>query len=203
MALEEPGLPAANADWLSYLTPDWLAESLFAVTAERLKSLGLAGLMLDMDNTLTEYHSTDFTPEVIEWLGGIHDAGIETCVVSNTNRVTRLQRLCEPHGVKYVLGVRKPRRKGFRLALEKMGTPRERTAICGDQIFTDMLGGKRMGLYTILVPPLSPKEFLGTKWISRNLERVLFSYLERNRRTPAPAPVLPASPSPDEGREGR
>jgi HAD superfamily phosphatase (TIGR01668 family) len=187
---------ADQRDLFRLFTPCWFARSLFEVTAARLKSLGVEGLMLDMDNTLTEWHSMDLTPTVVAWLGHLRDAGIQTCVVSNTNRVDRLQRLCDPHGVAYVLGVQKPRRRGFRLALEKMGTPLERTAIAGDQIFTDVFGGNRMGLYTILVPPLSPREFLGTKWISRNLERVLFAFMERTRRYPPRVPDVPERSDP-------
>ncbi|MBW3622244.1 MAG: YqeG family HAD IIIA-type phosphatase [Armatimonadetes bacterium] len=187
--------PAPPLTPVEFLIPRWFAHGLFEVTPERLEALGIQGLMLDLDNTLAEYYSTDFSPEVSEWLCAVHDVGIKTCVVSNTHRVARLKSLCEPCGVGYVLGVRKPRRKGFRLALAKMGTPPERTAIVGDQIFTDVLGGNRMGLYTILVPPLSHKEFFATRWVSRSLERVLFSYLDRCRRTPPRVPDLRASES--------
>jgi predicted HAD superfamily phosphohydrolase YqeG len=51
-------------------------------------------------------------------------------------------------------------------------------AVIGDQIFTDVLGGNRSGLYTILVKPLAKKEFYGTK-ISRAME---FFILHRYNR---------------------
>lgn len=198
-------LTPTNRDLIHLLTPRCFANTLFEVTPERLQSLGIDGVMLDMDNTLTEHHAIDFTPAVVDWLASVHDAGIKTCVVSNTHRISRLKRLCEARGIDYVRGVRKPRRNGFRRALEKMGTLPERTAMIGDQIFTDVLGGNRLGLYTILVQPLSREEFLGTRWISRNLERLLFRYLERNRRSPRRLNEIPDSPnlSPDsDGSEG-
>lgn len=169
-----------TASTVGLLTPDWHPQSLFDVTAKRLKALGIEGVMLDMDNTLTEWRSEDLTPEVLAWIASIHDAGLKTCVVSNTHRRERLKRLCDRMKVDFVLGVRKPRRRGFRLALLKMGTLPERTAIIGDQIFTDVLGGNRMGLYTILVPPLSSVEFFATKWISRRLERIVFTHMKRS-----------------------
>ncbi|HOS42632.1 MAG TPA: YqeG family HAD IIIA-type phosphatase, partial [Armatimonadota bacterium] len=47
------------------------------------------------------------------------------------------------------------------------------TAIIGDQLFTDIWGGKRLGLYTILVSPLSPRESLFTRALQRPLERAV------------------------------
>jgi hypothetical protein len=182
--------PAPDAGWIGLLTPRWFAKNLFEVTAKKLHELEMDGVILDMDNTLTEWRSAALAPTVVEWLGHLHDAGLKTCVVSNTHRPDRLKRICEPHGVDFVLGM-KPRRGGFRQALKKMGTARERTALIGDQIFTDVFGGNRMGLYTILVPPLSPVEFIGTK-INRWMERILFDYLKRTRRHPlAPLPPAP------------
>jgi HAD superfamily phosphatase (TIGR01668 family) len=185
---ESPRAADERRRWDDLLRPCWHARSLFDVTPERLKNLGVEGVMLDMDNTLTEWRSESFTPEALAWMNALRDAGFKTCVVSNTNRTERLKNLCAILKTDYVLGVTKPRRRGFRLALEKMGTAVQTTAIVGDQIFTDVLGGNRMGLYTILVPPLSREEFVGTRWISRRLERALFSYLQRVKRLPPREP---------------
>ena len=51
----------------------------------------------------------------------------------------------------------------------------------GDQIFTDVLGGNRAGLYTILVTPLARKEFFGTK-ISRAMEKMVLKRLKQKQR---------------------
>ncbi len=178
-----PSEPPPDLGWIGLLIPDWTAKGLYDVTPEKLQALGMKGLIMDMDNTLTEWRSQVLAPAVVEWLGHLRAAGVKTCVVSNTHRPDRLKRLCDPHGVEFVLGT-KPLHRGFRRALEKMGVPHERTAVIGDQIFTDVLGGARMGLYTILVPPLSPVEFAGTRWVSRLLERALSNYLRRIRREP-------------------
>ena len=176
-----PLYPYREEGWLRYLIPRWMPESLFEVTAERLAALEIRGVILDMDNTLTEWHSGQITAEVLGWIKGLHDQGFRTCVLSNTHREDRLKALCEQLGVDYLLGS-KPRRRGFRAAMLKLGTVAEQTAVIGDQIFTDVLGGNRTGLYTILVPPLSKSEFVGTKWISRRLEKILFAFLDRKHR---------------------
>jgi len=77
-----------------------------------------------------------------------------------------------------VHGILKPRRKGLAAALEMIGSESARTAMIGDQVFTDVLGGRRMGMYTILVKPMARREFVGTK-VSRLFERGLLAYLRR------------------------
>jgi HAD superfamily phosphatase (TIGR01668 family) len=54
----------------------------------------------------------------------------------------------------------------------------QETAVIGDQIFTDVLGGNRLGLYTILVTPISEKEFIWTR-LMRKLERFVLNYLKK------------------------
>ena len=59
-----------------------------------------------------------------------------------------------------------------------MNLAAKEVAVIGDQIFTDVLGGNRMGLYTILVTPISDKEFIWTR-LMRRLERLVLNYLKR------------------------
>lgn len=101
---------------------------------------------------------------------------MKICIVSNTRYPGRLRRLAEKLQVPFVKGRLKPRKSAFRPALELLGVAPERAAVIGDQIFTDILGGNRLGLYTILVRPLSRREFFGTK-ISRIFERMILRAL--------------------------
>jgi hypothetical protein len=77
-----------------------------------------------------------------------------------------------------VKGIVKPRREGLNRAMAAIGTTPPNTAVIGDQIFTDVLGGNRTGLLTILVRPIGKREFIATR-ISRALERLLFWFLRR------------------------
>jgi predicted HAD superfamily phosphohydrolase YqeG len=61
--------------------------------------------------------------------------------------------------------------------MDLLGTSPGETAVVGDQIFTDVLGGNRLGLLTILVMPISPKEFISTQLV-RKLERMVLRYLK-------------------------
>jgi HAD superfamily phosphatase (TIGR01668 family) len=81
-------------------------------------------------------------------------------------------------GIPFVSKATKPRVKGFAAAMELLGVRPEETVVVGDQIFTDILGGNRAGAYTILVVPIDPREFLGTRLV-RVVERRVLNYLQR------------------------
>jgi len=62
--------------------------------------------------------------------------------------------------------------------MELLKTTPEETVVVGDQIFTDIFGGNRMGLYTVLVSPLSKREFIGTRFM-RLAERIVLRKLKK------------------------
>ena len=60
-----------------------------------------------------------------------------------------------------------------------MGTSVKETAVIGDQMLTDVLGGNRMGLYTILVQPISIlDEGFFTK-INRRIEKAALALMKK------------------------
>ncbi|MDP3775542.1 MAG: HAD hydrolase-like protein, partial [Gemmatimonadales bacterium] len=69
----------------------------------------------------------------------------------------------------------------FLRAMALMGTRPRETALIGDQLFTDVLGGKLLGLRTILVEPLSVREFATTRVIRRIERLVRAKVVERVR----------------------
>jgi HAD superfamily phosphatase (TIGR01668 family) len=143
------------------------------------RSRGLRAVLLDLDNTLVHWHGSEVRPEIAEWLREQQTAGLRFCLASNTHRPRRLAALAETLDVPYELGVAKPAPAGLRRCLARINAVPAETAMIGDQIFTDIWGGNLCGLYTILVQPMSPREFIGTRVVSRPLERVVLSTLRR------------------------
>lgn len=138
---------------------------------------GINGIILDLDNTIIPWQASVLEPDMVELLGRFKEAGLKLCVVSNAlNR--RVAGLLEPLGIAGVARAAKPRRRSFFKALEILGTVPEETAVVGDQLFTDILGGNRLGLYTVLVKPVSKKEFVGTRFV-RLVEKVLLYRLAK------------------------
>lgn len=156
------------------LTPDLLVAHVSAVTPEWLRERGLRAVVTDLDNTLVGWHSEEVAEEITVWLAALRAAGVGVCIASNTQHKSRLERLAGRMGILHVPGnAAKPRRRGLRRALDLLGATPEETAMVGDQLFTDILAGNRLGLTTILVNPLTTREFIGTKIVSRTLERLV------------------------------
>jgi hypothetical protein len=101
----------------------------------------------------------------------VKNLGFQVYIVSNA-LPRRVRYFSEKLEVPGIHSARKPRRRGFREALKAMGLKRSEVAVVGDQVFTDVWGGNRMGLFTILVIPLNKKEFLLTRLV-RKIERWL------------------------------
>jgi HAD superfamily phosphatase (TIGR01668 family) len=160
------------------LRPKLFAESIKDISVEALLKLGKKGVLVDLDNTLTIWESEVLPQEAIDWIEAAKKQGLKVCLLSN-NKGERVKRLAGILGIPYVDKATKPRRRAFRQGMETLGTDPAETAVIGDQIFTDVLGGNRLKLYTILVVPISTHEFTGTK-LMRIVERAV---LKRLRRT--------------------
>jgi HAD superfamily phosphatase (TIGR01668 family) len=157
------------------LTPAFIVRHVTDVPATFFQERGIRAVVSDLDNTLLPWHGTDVpAAEVLGWLEGLRAAGIGVCLASNTRRYDRLRRLAESWGIHHVPGnAGKPGTAGIQKALTLLGAAPDSAAMVGDQLFTDMVAGNRLGLLTVLVNPLSPREFVGTRYISRNLERLV------------------------------
>ena len=136
------------------------------ITKEDFDRMGIAGLILDVDNTLTTHDNPVPLDHVIEWLRNMQDSGIKMMIVSN-NHSERVKPFAEMLGLDYVSEGRKPLNDGFKRAINLMNLPKEKVAVIGDQIFTDILGANLFGIKSILVEPieLEKKGFLHFKRI--------------------------------------
>jgi uncharacterized protein len=153
------------------LSPDQYLNNIFEIDAGYLKSIGIKGIITDMDNTLVPWSDRTVYPNLAAWFSGLKDMGFKLFIVSNNSR-DRGAKLARELDIPAIWYAVKPRRRAFRKALEEMQLSPGEVAVVGDQIFTDVLGGNRLGLYTILVTPISEKEFIWTK-LMRLLERLI------------------------------
>jgi len=155
------------------LTPNLHLNNIFEIDAEKLKELGIKGIITDMDNTLVPWHDRTVYPRLAEWFTFLKGEGFKICIVSNNSK-DRGGQLARELNIPAFWYAVKPRRRAFRKALEQMQLIPAEVAVVGDQIFTDVLGGNRLGLYTIHVTPISEKEFIWTKMM-RMLERLIIN----------------------------
>lgn len=162
---------------LQLLTPDQCVETISDIDLEALVQKGIEAIICDLDNTLVPWGSDDISPCTVDWLQQVRDR-FKVAVVSNALS-DRVKRLSKRLGVPAIGGATKPRRQGYRRVLKALRASPEHTAVVGDQLFTDVLGGNRMGMCTILVAPLSQRDFPLTK-ILRAVESKTLEYLQRH-----------------------
>lgn len=159
------------------LIPDIIVENIYDINLDFLKEKGITSLVLDIDNTLVPQKSKFPDKMTIEWLEKVKKEGFKICLISN-NTKRRVNEFKEKVGVPGIAWAIKPRKGAFKKALKILNAKPNETALIGDQIFTDIFGGKRAGLYTILVKPLS-KEELGWTKLMRRAERHVLKRIER------------------------
>lgn len=155
--------------------PSLIVKSLYDINTGELRELGIRGFIFDLDNTIIPWDSETMQPEVITWMEDLLEIGFKLCLVSN-NWNKRVRRIAEDLGIPFVSRAYKPAKTGFRQAAGLMNLPPKEVAVVGDQLFTDILGGNRNGMYTIMVAPLSSQEFIGTK-ITRKIEKITIHML--------------------------
>ena len=132
------------------LLPTMITDRLTDLTVDILKEKGIRLLMLDFDNTIVPYTTSTPSGEMERWLKGVLQSDVAVCVVSNSHN-DRVKIFCKKYGIDCITHAKKPFPKGIRQCLEKYAMPASECAICGDQIFTDTLGGNCAGVSTILV----------------------------------------------------
>ena len=159
---------------LSKLKPKLYVDSIYHIDFEKLKRRGISGVIIDLDNTITGWDNPDLSDQAFDWFAQMKLADLKACIVSN-NSHRRVEKAVEKLSIPFIAKANKPLTGAFRRAMEMMGTKPEETAVVGDQIFTDVLGGNRLNLFTVLVVPINSKEFIGTRLVRIVERRVLKS----------------------------
>ena len=161
--------------------PDLYCDNVRTINIEFLREHRIQGLILDVDNTLIDF-DRKFEEGTVEWVQALKQAGIKFCIVSNTNKVDKVKYVADTLDIPYFYFAKKPLKKGFLQAKEKMGLDAKNIAAVGDQIMTDVIGANRCGMYSILVKPIADKDIFITK-IKRPIEnKIIKSYLKKKKK---------------------
>lgn len=147
----------------NYFIPDYMFESIYKITPEFIKSLGVRAIVLDIDNTLVTYGMAEPTNEVIAWVREMQNAGLLLSIASN-NHEERVNKFNEKLGLFTMCESGKPSRRAIKIASTYFGVEARECAVIGDQIFTDVLCASRSGAVSMLVKPLPYDENLFFKF---------------------------------------
>lgn len=161
---------------MSKLIPDYVFDSIYDITPALFQRHGVSGVLIDLDGTMAS-HKTALPPgELVPFVQRLKSAGLSVLVFSN-NRKDRVDKFCRVLGVDFIYKAGKPLSAGFRRAAARLGLSLSEIAVVGDQIFTDVFGGNRVGALTCYVETLDRRFF----WINvrYQLER---GFIARGRR---------------------
>lgn len=155
------------------LSPDYYLRTVSDIDLDELKARGVDTLLVDLDNTLLPRDGSDIPEIARAWSQSLGEEGFTICLVSN-NWHERVSTVAHELGIQLVAKAVKPLPFAFLKALRKVGSTRKRAAVVGDQMFTDVLGGKLLGMVTIMVLPLSASDLPHTLAL-RRVEQVLLA----------------------------
>lgn len=133
------------------------------ITIEFLQKNKIKALILDIDNTLIDYNQK-MSKDVEQWAKDLKGQGMKLYILSNTNHKEKVERVANAIGVPYRNLAKKPLKSGFLKVQKELKEKSENIGVVGDQIFTDIIGGNRCKMFTILVDPIDEKDFWYTAW---------------------------------------
>ena len=147
------------------LQPDYLANAVEDIDLDGWWAEGVRGLILDVDDTLTRHNSPVMSAEVRAWLAEAQQKGFLCYLVSNNAFPEHIEAVSQRVGIPAIARARKPRRAGFDWALEQSGLAPDQVVAIGDRILTDVWGGRRAGMKTCLVKPVSKVLSRRKRWL--------------------------------------
>jgi len=141
------------------LTPGWAPATTVAHLSldELVHRAGhsIGALVIDVDRTLLPRRQSELPPSVESWLR-LAQAKLPVHLLSNNPSRRRIASVAEPLGLPYTTSAAKPRRAALMRVISDLGLPPAQVALLGDRLFTDVLAGNRLGLFTVLVKPIDP-----------------------------------------------
>ena len=160
---------------MKLFVPKMYQQSIYTIDYDKLQKNNVKCLLFDLDNTCVGYHEKFPTKELEELFTKLTKQGFKVIIFTNApqKRVVpfvKLHIICHSSS-------KKPFKKNFQKMMKKYRLAKEEICIIGDQLFTDILGGNRVGIVTCLVDPLTKEDFLLTK-IFRMTEQVLFKIMD-------------------------
>lgn len=163
---------------LNCFYPDVDFDSAYKLDYEAFYRHGYRGVIFDIDNTLVP-HGAPATKQAVELFDRLHAMGFQTMLLSN-NKEPRVKSFAEAVHSPYIFKANKPGKSGYERAMQQMRTEVKTTLFVGDQLFTDVWGAKRIGIFTVLTAPINPKEEIQIV-LKRILEKIVLFFYYRQK----------------------
>ena len=139
------------------LRPNWMVPGTLAeMPLDVLVEHQVKALVLDVDRTLLPRRQAVMPELALQWLQQAKQQ-MPIHLLSNNPSRARIGAVASQLDLPYTTAAGKPRRTALRRVLQHFGLPAHQVALVGDRVFTDVIAGNRLGLYTVLVKPIDPQ----------------------------------------------
>ncbi|MEE0840786.1 MAG: YqeG family HAD IIIA-type phosphatase [Acutalibacteraceae bacterium] len=146
------------------------------ITADVLIQKNIKALILDVDNTLSTHHGMELVFGLEDWIRTMQNEGIRLLILSNSKE-RRVKPFAEKIGLDFCSLGLKPLPFGYMKAKKRLKLKRREIAIVGDQMFTDVLGGRLFGITTIMTDLILPEDKISFK-VRRKMEKILLKKMK-------------------------
>lgn len=158
--------------------PDVYQKSIYTIDYQKLKSNGIRCLLFDLDNTLVPASVKVPNKKIQDLFTELKEQSFELILYSNSGK-KRVRAFAERLEISYVSSACKPFPKNYLKVMKDYHYEESQVAMIGDQMLTDILGGNRVGITTVLVNPVSKHDMVFTK-VNRFLEDRIIRKLREN-----------------------
>lgn len=145
------------------------AYTLADIDIELLKSTGIKGIILDLDNTIISEDDRYVAPLAEDWIREAKLAGLRFFILSNGKRRYRVEYWSNRLDITAINPAKKPFPPAFRKAIASMHLKPKQVIVIGDGLHTDVVGAWLCGCCSIQVAtlphPLRWWEKLAGKWV--------------------------------------
>lgn len=162
---------------MSRFLPDMYRKDVYSINYKKLKEKGIKALLFDFDNTITEKGSIEVSNNLKKLFATLKK-DFTVYIVSNSINSKKLNIICSKLDIPYIGNSAKPFKRGYKKL--KLNLTNNEIAMIGDQLITDVWGANRMGYFSILIDPISEKEWIITKF-NRLLENTIFKRINKKR----------------------
>jgi uncharacterized protein len=151
--------------------------SIFEIPYQNLKQQGIKSLFFDLDNTIIAYDDQELKKKHIDLLNKLKK-DFQIVVISNTN-YKRVTKALTNLDVPYIWYAKKPLKFGFKKAMKMVDSTKEETIVIGDQLMTDIYGGTRFGIKSILIRSVKRKSDHKITQFNRKVEKIIIKKIKR------------------------
>lgn len=135
-----------------FIKPDITLEKVNQLDATVIDILkeryGIEGIILDVDETLRK-EMKDIPKCNKEWIKSLK--GKLKVVILSNGKDQQIEQYFRENGIDYIGFAHKPLKKNFLKACEKMDVSPDKVLVVGNDLLTDIYGGRRNNMKTVLI----------------------------------------------------